>query len=62
MVVKTEGIVQFSLYVYTVGVYIWKRGRVVDGTGLENQQAVTRLVGSNPSASAKLKYKTWKQY
>ncbi len=28
-------------------------GRVVEGTGLENQQAGNRLGGSNPSPSAK---------
>ena len=28
-------------------------GRVVEGTGLENQQARKRLGGSNPSPSAK---------
>ena len=27
-------------------------GRVVEGTGLENQQACERLVGSNPTPSA----------
>ena len=27
-------------------------GRVVEGTGLENQQACKRLVGSNPTPSA----------
>lgn len=29
-------------------------GRVVEGTGLENRQAGNRLVGSNPTPSAKL--------
>jgi hypothetical protein len=28
-------------------------GRVVEGTGLENRQARERLVGSNPTPSAK---------
>lgn len=28
-------------------------GRVVEGTGLENRQACKRLVGSNPTPSAK---------
>ncbi len=28
-------------------------GRVVEGTGLENRQAGNRLVGSNPTPSAK---------
>jgi hypothetical protein len=28
-------------------------GRVVEGTGLENRQARKRLVGSNPTPSAK---------
>ncbi len=27
-------------------------GRVVEGTGLENRQTLTRLVGSNPTPSA----------
>ena len=27
-------------------------GRAVEGTGLENRQALTRLVGSNPTPSA----------
>ncbi len=30
-------------------------GRVVEGTGLENQQAGNRLVGSNPTPSAILR-------
>ncbi len=29
-------------------------GRAVEGTGLENQQACERLVGSNPTPSAKI--------
>jgi len=30
----------------------WMGGRAVEGTGLENQQACKRLVGSNPTPSA----------
>lgn len=32
--------------------HAWKGGRVVDCTGLENRQALTSLVGSNPTPSA----------
>ena len=32
----------------------WMGGRVVEGSGLENRQAGNRLVGSNPTPSAKL--------
>ena len=31
-------------------------GRAVEGTGLENQQAFARLVGSNPTPSASIYY------
>ena len=31
---------------------VWMGGRAVEGTGLENQQACKRLVGSNPTPSA----------
>ena len=31
-----------------------KGGRVVEGTGLENRHAGDRIVGSNPTPSAKL--------
>jgi hypothetical protein len=33
-------------------VRVWKGGRVVEGTGLENRQARKGLVGSNPTPSA----------
>ena len=33
---------------------IWRGGRVVEGTGLENRHAVKRIEGSNPSFSAKI--------
>ena len=33
--------------------FIWRRGRVVDCTSLENWQSCKWLLGSNPSASAK---------
>ena len=33
----------------------WKRGRVDYYTGLENRRTLTGSVGSNPTASAKLK-------
>ena len=31
----------------------WMGGRAVEGTGLENRQTGNRLVGSNPTLSAK---------
>jgi hypothetical protein len=31
---------------------IWKGGRAVEGSGLENRQRFTPLVGSNPTPSA----------
>ena len=35
---------------------LWRGGRVVEGTGLENRQACKRFVGSNPTLSAKFLY------
>ena len=35
-----------------VGDRAWMGGRVVEGTGLENRQGFTPLVGSNPTPSA----------
>ncbi len=34
---------------------MWRDVRVVEGAGLENQYAGNRIVGSNPTLSAKLK-------
>ena len=34
----------------------WMGGRAVEGTGLENRQTGDRLVGSNPTPSARNRY------